>query len=141
MKDLMKNIVFIFVLMMASVSLYAQDMTTQTIRWHVGKTQAVSAGHVSEDEDQIVSYGTTKIEWRNASGLMKKTFTISETNGSWTNVQNDGSILYEINVGEQLGTVRFFRTASELTIRVTLLKGDDTDPDLYEFSITSLETL
>ena len=128
-------------LSLMGIGLYAQNITTQTIRWHVGKTQEVNAGRVSEDPDQIVSYGTTKIEWQNASGLVKKTFVISETNGSWTNVQSNGSILYEVNVGERLGTVRFFRTPSELTIRITLLKGDDTDPDLYEFSITSLETL
>jgi hypothetical protein len=87
-----------------------------------------------------VSYGTTKIEWQNASGVVKKTFAISETNGSWTNVQNNGSVLYEVNIGEQPGTVRIFRTSSELTIRITLLKDDD-DPDLYEMSIASLETL
>ena len=123
-----------------SAGLYAQNVTTQTIRWHIGKTQEVNAGRVSEDPDQIVSYGTTKIEWQNASGLVKKTFTISETNGSWTNVQTNGSILYEVSEGERLGTVRIFRTTSELTIRITLLK-DDGEPDLYEFSITSLETL
>jgi hypothetical protein len=123
-----------------SFGLYAQNVTTQTIRWHIGRTQEVNIGRVSDEPDQIVSYGTTKVEWQSATGVVKKTFTVSETNGTWTNVQNNGSVLYEVNVSEQLGTVRIFRTASELTIRITLLK-DDADPDLYEFSVTSLETL
>jgi hypothetical protein len=136
----MKYIVFIIALMTASVSLYSQNVATQTIRWHIGRTQEVNIGRISEDADQIVSYGTTKVEWQSATGVIKKTFTISETNGSWTNVQNNGSVLYEVNVGEQPGTVRIFRTSHELTIRITLLK-DDGDPDLYEMSITSFETL
>jgi hypothetical protein len=127
-------------LVLLNIGLYAQNVTTQTIRWHIGRTQEINIGRVSEEPDQIVSYGTTKVEWQSASGVVKKTFTISETNGSWTNVQNNGSVLYEVNVGEQPGTVRIFRTASELTIRITLLK-DEGDPDLYEMSITSLETL
>ena len=136
----MKYIILLLVLLTGG-GIFAQDVTRQTIRWHIGKTQEVNAGRVSEEPDQIVCYGATKIEWQSASGVVKKLFTISETNGSWTDVQNNGSILYEVNVGEQLGTVRFFRTTSELTIRITLLKGNDMDPDLYEFSITSLETL
>ena len=137
----MKKVVFLIISLLLSAGLYAQNVATQNMRWHIGKTQEINAGRVSEEPDQIVSYGTTNIEWQNANGLVKKTFTISETNGSWTNVQANGSILYEVSEGERLGTVRIFRTASELTIRITLLKGDDTDPDLYEFSITSLETL
>jgi hypothetical protein len=136
----MKKVVFLIIFLLLSAGLYAQNVSTQTIRWHVGRAQEINTGRVSEGEDQFVSYGITKIEWQNAQGVVKKTFTINETNGSWTNVQSNGSILYEVNVGEQLGTVKFFRTSSELTIRITLLKGDG-DPDLYEFSITSLETL
>jgi hypothetical protein len=126
---------------MFGIGLRAQNITTQTIRWQINQTQEVNAGKISEDPDQIVSYGTTKIEWQNSQGIVKKTFTISETNGSWTNVQNNGSILYEVSAGEQLGTVRIFRNSSELTIRITMIKGDDVDPDFYEMSVTDLEML
>jgi hypothetical protein len=137
----MKKSILLSILFLSGIGLYAQNITTQTIRWHINQTQEVNAGKISEDPDQIVSYGTTKIEWKNSQGIIKKTFTISETNGSWTNVQSIGSILYEVNAGEQLGTVRISRTSSELTIRITLIKGDDVDPDFYEMSVTDLEIL
>jgi len=136
----MKKVLLPFILALISSGLYAQNVTTQTIRWRVARVQEVNAGKVTEDADQVVSYGTTKIEWQNAAGVVKRTFTISETNGSWTNVQNNGSVLYEVNEGERLGTVRIFRTASELTIRIALIKGDE-DPDFYELSIAGFETL
>jgi len=72
--------------------------------------------------------------------MVKRTFTINETNGSWTDVQANGSILYEVNEGERVGTIRIFRTYTELTLRITLLKGDE-DPDLYELSLANPETL
>jgi len=136
----MKKSFLLSILLVLSASLYAQNVTSETIRWHVARVQEVNAGKVTEDADQVVSYGATKIEWKNTAGVVKRTFTISETNGSWTNVQNNGSILYEVSEGERLGTIKIFRTASELTVRITLLK-DDEDPDFYEMSIAGFETL
>ena len=136
----MKKSLLLFILIVSGTGLYAQNVTTQTIRWHVARMQEINTGRVSDDPDQIVSYGTARIEWQSATGVVKRTFVINETNGSWTNAQSNGSILYEVSEGERLGTVRIFRTASELTIRITLLK-DDGDPDLYEMSIANLETL
>jgi hypothetical protein len=130
----------LFILIVSGTGLYAQNITTQTLRWHVANTQEINTGRVSDDPDRIVSYGSTKIEWQNTSGVVKRTFTINETNGSWTSVLSNGSILYEVSEGERVGTIRIFRTSSELTIRITLLKGDE-DPDLYELSIANLETL
>jgi len=137
----MKKVIILSIFSLLSVGLYAQNITTQTIRWHISRTQDINAGRVSDDPDQIVSYGTTKIEWQDEQGVVKRTFTISETNGSWTNVQSNGSILYEVSEEERLGTIRIFRTSSELTIRITLIKGSDVDPNFYEMSIANFETL
>jgi len=136
----MKRILFLSILAVANQGLYAQNVVTQTIRWNVTQTQEINTGRVTDNADRIVSYGTSKIEWQDPAGVVKHTFTISETNGSWPNVQSNGAMLYEVSEGERVGTLRIFRTSSELTIRITLLKGDE-DPDLYEFSIANLETL
>jgi len=137
----MRNVLLLSICLLPGMSVYAQNVTTQTIRWHISQTQDINGGRVYEDTDQIVSYGTGKVEWQNAQGVVKKTFIINETNGSWPNVQNNGSILYEVRVGDQPGTLRIFRTAGELTVRIMLIKDDQADPDLYEMSITSFETL
>lgn len=78
----MKKSILVSILFLSGFGLYAQDVATRTIRWHVNQVQDINGGLVSEDADQIVSYGTTRVEWQNAQGVVKKTFIISETNGT-----------------------------------------------------------
>jgi hypothetical protein len=136
----MKTAIFLIMPLMSGIGLSAQNITTQTLRWNVATTQEINTGKHTESADQIVSYGNTRIEWQDPKGAVKKTFTITDINGSWTNVQSNGSVLYEVSIGEQQGTVTFIRTSGELTVRIILLKGEE-DADLYEMSITDITTL
>lgn len=123
--------------MLVSKEMLAQDITTATISWAVASTQAVNTGEITELADRIVSHGDDTIEWTDRRGVIKKSFAISEVNGSWTNVQVPGTILYEVQSGEESGTVTFQRTASEILIRILILRGEEI-PDIYEMTISTI---
>jgi hypothetical protein len=136
----MKKMFLLFSPALLCTALCAQNVATETIRWHIDRAQEVNSGKIVGEQDQVVSYGVTKIEWQDARSGVKKTFTISETNGSWSDIKTNGSILYEVNEGTKRGTVAIIRNPDEFLIRITLIKADD-DPDIYELAITDFETL
>lgn len=127
----------IILLMLASKGLLAQDITSATISWAVISTQAVNTGEITETGDRVVSHGANTIEWTDRRGVVKKSFTISEVNGSWTNVQSPGTILYEVQSGEESGTITFQRTMSDILIRILILRGEEV-PDIYEMTISTI---
>lgn len=123
--------------MLVSKGVLAQDITTATISWAVTQTQAVNTGDITESEDRVISHGQSTIEWTDRHGVVKKSFTISEVNGSWANVQTPGTILYEVQNGEESGTITFQRTANEILIRILILRGEEI-PDIYEMTISTI---
>lgn len=133
---MMKTFILI-TLVLASKGLLAQDITNATVSWAVVSTQAVNTGEIAELEDRIVSHGIDTIEWTDRRGVVKKSFAINEVNGSWANVQSPGTILYEVQSGEESGTVTFQRTASGILIRILILRGEEI-PDIYEMTISTI---
>ncbi|MFD1001458.1 hypothetical protein ACFQ21_19170 [Ohtaekwangia kribbensis] len=125
----------------AGVSLRAQNITTDNLKWHVSYIDDVNKGERTQSENEkLVTYGSERIEWHNADGSIKYTYAINDIGGSWSNVSNNGSIVYQFKNGDQLGTVTFERANNEITVRV-LLGKDDELPVIYEIKIVKITTL
>jgi len=125
------------------VFLRAQSITTQSLSWQASVITEVNTGDIlSTNGDKIVSHGSTSVEWKDNQGHVKYTYTVNTVNGSWSNVSNSGSIIYQVTTGGKAGTIAFIRSGNEITIRILLLKEDAEDiPDMYEFKITGITTL
>jgi len=123
--------------------LQAQNITTQSLSWQTASATDVNTGDIlSASGDKIISHGSTSVEWKDSQGNVKYTYTVNTVNGTWSNVSNNGSIIYQVTTGGKAGTIAFIRSGNEITIRILLLKEDAEDiPDMYEFKITGITTL
>jgi hypothetical protein len=131
----------LFVILMMPCMLHAQNITTENLMWHVSYIDDVNTGErVLSENEKLVTFGSDRIEWRNGDGSIKHSYTINNVGGSWSNVSNNGSIVYQFTNGDQLGTVTFERIKNEITVRV-LLGKDDALPEIYEIKIVKITTL
>ncbi|HEY9046879.1 MAG TPA: hypothetical protein VIN08_13340 [Ohtaekwangia sp.] len=123
--------------------LRGQSIATQNLAWQASSVTDVNTGDIlSAGGDKIISHGSTSVEWKDNQGHVKYTYTVNTVNGTWSNVSNSGSIIYQVTAGGKSGTITFIRSGSEITIRILLLKEDGENiPDMYEFKITGITTL
>jgi hypothetical protein len=138
----MNKKIFLSVLfVLTGVALRAQNITTENLVWHVSYIDDVNTGERTQSENEkLVTFDSDRIEWRNANGSIKHSYTINNVGGSWSNVSNNGSIVYQFTDGDQLGTVTFERIKNEIMVRL-LLGKDDALPEIYEIKIVKITTL
>jgi hypothetical protein len=127
-------------LLMAVHSLFSQNVVDHTVQWSVSRMVEANTGALTDLNETIESYGSSRIEWKDRRGNIKQTFVIREVNGTWTDIQSPGNILFEVDCEGRLGTVRFSRQTEGIVVQVVLLKADD-NPDIYELHVTDLTIL
>lgn len=136
-----KKIVLTVLLALVFCTLRGQDITTENLTWHASYVNDVNSGERERlENEKLITYGSERIEWRKADGSIKYSYTINNIGGSWSNVRNNGSVVYQFMNGDQLGTVTFERSNNEIVIRV-LLGKDEALPEIYEIKIEKITTL
>jgi hypothetical protein len=130
----------IFILCLAGNLLQAQTVTNQTLRWNASGFKDLNSGEVVNATSQFITYGQQKVEWVQGNGSFTSTFTITSVAGSWTNVSNKGSIVYNISGNQLTGQLTFARTTTGVTIQLTFTSGT-TSPIKHSYTITSIDTL
>lgn len=127
-------------MLVAIGNISAQNITSSDLSWTIKRTDYIGTGMFDEPGGTLISYGNTRIEWLDAAGALKRTFIIQETNGTWSNVATNGTVVYEVLSEGKACTITFLRDGSAL--RATLITLSDNEPPLvYEFIIQSLTTL
>jgi len=122
--------------------LSAQVITTQNLVWQASSAVDVNTGDIlSTEGDKVVSHGSTSVEWKDSQGNVRYTYTVNTVNGTWNNVSNNGSIIYQVTTGSKSGTITFIRSGSEISVRILVLNDGDDIPDMYEIKIASITTL
>ncbi|HEY9049624.1 MAG TPA: hypothetical protein VIN08_27190 [Ohtaekwangia sp.] len=136
----MKKMLFLVIVLIPCL-LQAQNITTTTLAWQASSVTDSNTGNIlSAGGDKIISHSNTSVEWQDAQGNVKYTYAVNTVNGSWSNVSNNGSIIYQVTTGGNSGTITFTKSGSETTVRILVLEGEDI-PDMYEFKISSLTAL
>jgi len=135
----MKQTIFLLFIL-ASFNTMAQNITSANLSWQITREDNINAGTFDDRGGAILSYGTNRVEWNDAKGTLMQTLAIREVNGSWTNVQNNGTIVYEADSSGKPATVTFLRDAGQLRVTIAILQ-DDGFPLIREFTIQNISTL
>ena len=122
-------------LLTLSLSGHAQDITQQTISWSITKMQDMTGGEFSEEQATLITYGRTKVELKSYDGSFRWTLEVVEAIGVWNNVNNVGSITYEVRGENGNGTLTFQKEASGTKARLLMLK--DADPVITEYTLST----
>jgi hypothetical protein len=115
----------------------AQDITTSTTSWHSERTMNVQTGEFSEEATTLITYGKTRLEWKNQDGSLRHAFTVREVNGSWTNIAQSGAIIYEVSHEQGFGTVFIEKSSAGALVRIMLTSAGE--PQFFEVTISNYE--
>lgn len=115
----MKTLLLITGLCVIAISSRAQNIRTATISWHTTQAFDISTGTTTEVADTIISRNTSELEWRKANGTAQ-IFTVSEVIGQWTDIDNNGEIVYEAGNENMRGTITFIRAGGITRIRLMM---------------------
>src|SRR6218665_3119018 len=134
------RLLILLTLLICSLPLYSQNIKTNTLRWNVHSIQEISPASFKEVEESITSVGTTTVTWNDVRGEARRTFTIVEVNGSWSNVSHTGSVVYEVSESGRRGTITFSRTGSNIKISILMMSDGDL-PEAYEMTVNTIEAV
>jgi hypothetical protein len=126
------------VLLLASSNVFSQNIQTATIEWHCNSIFTAKPGIFVEEMSRVVS-SAGQITWYDKDGVVKETFSITGSDGSWTNVSSSGSMQFIVSSGEDRGSVQFSSSGSATTIRILTIT--QAEPQIYELTVTTINTL
>lgn len=125
--------------LLISLSSAAQNILTQEIRWNSSTWFEASAGS-NFDYPTTITTSQNRIIWKYSQGdSVKHDMTIRKTNGSWTNISQSGSIMFEADEGSDSAIVEFKRVSGRTFVRLVIAKQEQTL--IYEIDITGTEVL
>lgn len=126
----MKTILLITGLCAIAISACAQNIRTSATSWHITQAFDINTGTTTNVTDTIISVNTSQLQWQTNGST--KTFTVSEVIGQWTDIDNNGEIVYEAGNESMRGTVTFIRAGGAMRIRL-MMTGETLVA--YEFTI------
>lgn len=136
MKKLLTIPLFLFF-----VAAYSQDVATSKIAWSCSKSFEVSTGKLEMGASKVTTYKGDSIVWLDAKGV-KKTLAVKKVTGSWANVNMPGEVLYQVERGQQRGTVLIKKSTGGTVIRVVLTEATSTAaqtiPSMTELTVLGI---
>jgi hypothetical protein len=133
----MKKKIYCLLLFMSLISagVIAQDVQSSTIEWNSISTFSVQTGTYVDEITKVVTT-PDQITWYDKDGIAQETLSITGSIGSWSNVNNNGSIFFKVTSGDDLGIVQFSKSSDKMTIRINIVTANDSPT--YELTITTL---
>lgn len=129
-------ILFFFALLQSAVK--AQSVELSNLTWAVtgfhnnGNNEDVTLTSRFETSPQL-------IKWIQKNGSMVYDFTVTGKTGSWTDLNADGEITFNVTLRDKSGTIRFARQQGRITIEPNILKeGRNMLP--YVFTVSTITT-
>jgi archaellum component FlaG (FlaF/FlaG flagellin family) len=120
----------------AVVGLHAQNITTSTLTWSAASTMDIDQGSVESGNAGVVSY-PNRIDWIGSDGTVKYSFAITNTIGTWTNVNTNGVIRFDVTASGTSGNIQFTKDNSGIYVRLILYMPDA--PQITELTIKSIK--
>jgi hypothetical protein len=101
-----------------------EDISRDTIEWH--SEQAYN--FKNQEQFQFVSYfksfGESKVEWIQKSGSLVHTFIVDLVDGTWTNIQSNGEVVFNIRYEDKPGKITFSKSDNGTVVLLDLTNAD-----------------
>jgi hypothetical protein len=127
------------IISLSSVEMKAQNISTDTIRWNATGFTDVLANVTVQKPCQFVAYKTSKIDWLQNNGTVVFSIVVNSVEGTWVNVNEDGTITYNVQLDGLLGKITIVRTGQ--SIKLIMDMHGDADDIKNEYSISGFEIL
>ena len=135
----MKTLSLIFGLSLVFVSeCFSQNIETSTIEWNCSSTFDVQTGTINDDATRIVS-SANQITWYDDQGVAKETLQVTGHEGSWSNVSNNGSIIFKVISGNYSGIAQFSKANGVMRVRIQMVLDDEVP--IYELTVNEINQL
>jgi len=99
----------------------AQNIESDTIQWNSTNFVDLLADNTAVAVPcQFITKGISSLEWVQANGSYICTMQITSKDGSWTDLNNDGSITYNVTLDQIPGRVTLSRSGNSLKLLLDL---------------------
>jgi len=133
-----KYIVMLMIVMVSAIAGKAQDITSTTMRWNSSRFFDGTAGVWHEEATYLVTQGTTKIQWFNANGSLRKSIQVAEVIGEWTDASTPGLLQYKGTEIQGSCSITIQKNAQETKV---LLVFKAPSPQVYELLVIGNQVL
>lgn len=131
-------LVFTLAVFCCSVKTFAQNIQTTSIEWNCSLTFIAQPVDMIDEVTKVVT-SAEQIVWYDAEDNVKLTLTITGTEGSWSNVSNNGSILFRVNAGTDAGLAEFSKANGTTRIRIHIVR--ENEAPIYELTVSTVNAL
>ena len=138
MRNIYLGCIVLLLILITSLNSNAQNIATANISWSADRIFNATNGQWIDQATSIVTFGNSRIEWKNTNGSVRSRFQVVELIGEWNNVNEDGLAQYEVTDGTYSGTVTIRKQGAEIKVLISL---GTTEPTLEELTIISKQTL
>jgi hypothetical protein len=117
------------------------QITGKTIKWKVASVRDIVTGASSTQFGDVVTY-PTKVEFlpsRLATAQTVQTYTIKKTDSSWTDLDQDGSAVFQVEEGGKKGTVSIKRIRGKVWITLSIF--DPNTKSIFDFACSGYEII
>ncbi len=129
----MKAFFLLAFLFFATVAL-SQDISTAKIQWTSTETFEPATGVRTEETTTLTLTGRSKIEWKDANGVSRRTFNVVEIFNEWSSLQTGETMEIQISDDIDIGSISITKTTSGVKGIITLARDE---PVSYELKIVS----
>lgn len=120
---------------LAGFAATAQSITSDAIKWSSEEFLEESKNVYISHESYFLSYGSDSVVWYQA-GDFRQTVKVTGIEGSWADLNTNGSITYNVLYHDKTGTLKFQRDGDWISIRMQIA-GLPGNPAAKLFTITS----
>ncbi len=133
------KITFSVLSMCIALPVFAQDITQQKIQWTATSVTEVKSNTTESNASQFVT-SPDQIKWIQKDGQRVYTFSISQKVGTWPNVNQDGSITFQVSLNNKPGSVRIEKKAGVITLTL-IYRPDEATGIHMKYQISSFEII
>jgi hypothetical protein len=109
----------LFIILLVSVTYgLAQDIASSHLRWTVNQLTDLNTGKVQSYSATFETNGTQSIQWIQKNGSNASQLAVQNLTGSWTNILNNGQVMYTILWEDLPGTLQIERSNAGMTITI-----------------------
>lgn len=123
---------------MNAISADAQDISQASLAWKVSSLLDEQSGQSISYSCSFRTNGSNDIVWSQKNGNFTTTLIVLGISGNWPDVTTHGQVTYQVQSGNESGTLEFFKDANGVHVRINLSQGSSSRMR-YEFAVEEVK--